>query len=395
MKKFLAFLAIVLGIALLYSWIFKDDIEADSTESVILQKIEENSSIYPVYNRLSADERDMYIKICAAISDFDSSTPILYTCNSLSDARDFQEKFAILYREIIYEQSELFWIDPYNYDFMLIEYDEEIRVFVELNYLLDKETALSQKEQFDETVEMIVSKAQRQRSTFDEILYVYDYILDNCSYDYDVYEKKNYDTTAINAYGCLVDGKTVCSGYTLAFDVIMKRLGYECGAEFNSYSTFSLFEGHVWNYCKIEDEYYYFDLTWDDSFDTGINASYYEKYFDYTHRYFGITKEELERSHLLVSDDAPTPLCNGTKYNYFVYKGYNIPEYSLDAVKEVVNKQSHHNYVALRFDSYGELYDAEQELLKEGKIYDIVLTDSDITWIVSNSDLHLYIIFEE
>ncbi len=394
MKKFLGFIAIVLGIALLYSWIFKDDIEANTTESLVLQKIEENPSIYPVYNRLSTNEKDMYIKICATFNDFASSTPVLYTCNSQDEAREFQKTFKNFYREMIYEQSEIFWVDPYNYEFKFNEYDGEIKISIVPKYLLDKETALSQKTQFDETIEKIVNKAEQQGSTFDEILYVYDYILDNCSYDYDVVEKKNYGTTAINAYGCLVDGKTICSGYTLAFDVIMKRLGYECGAEFNSYSLFSLFEGHVWNYCKIDDEYYYFDLTWDDGYDSGINSSYYKEYFDYTHMYFGITKEELELSHIMVSDDAPTPLCNGTKYNYFIYKGYNIPEYSFDAVKDVVYKQSHHNYIALRFDSYGELLDAKSELLDDGKIHNIVLGDSEIRYFISESNLNLYIFIE-
>ena len=40
---------------------------------------------------------------------------------------------------------------------------------------------------------------------------------------------------------------------------LQQRLGYECGVEFNNYTNFSILTGHVWNYCKIEDDYYYFD----------------------------------------------------------------------------------------------------------------------------------------
>lgn len=188
-----------------------------------------------------------------------------------------------------------------------------------------------------------------------------------------------------------MDGKTICSGYTLAFDAIMKRLGFECGVEFNNYSNFSILTGHVWNYCKIEDDYYYFDLTWDD---TGFDSEYYKQYFDYSYAYFGITKDELSKTNFSLSSDAPTPYCSGTKYNYFIYKGYNFSEYNFETAKEAILKQASQDYAVLRFDSYGKLLEAERELFKEGKINSILPNKSDIRYIISNSSLYLYIFFK-
>ena len=59
------------------------------------------------------------------------------------------------------------------------------------------------------------------------------------------------------AYGCLVNGKTVCSGYAKAFQFILQNLGYE--------SILVAGEGadglHAWNMVKIDDDYYYFEVT--------------------------------------------------------------------------------------------------------------------------------------
>ena len=188
-----------------------------------------------------------------------------------------------------------------------------------------------------------------------------------------------------------MDGKTICSGYTLAFDVIMKRLGFECGVEFNNYENFSILTGRVWNYCKIEDDYYYFDLTWDDgAFDT----DYYKQYFDYSYTYFGITRDELSKTNFTLSSDAPTPYCNGTKYNYFVYNGYNFSEYNDETIKSAILKQASQNYAALRFDDYGILLEAERKLFEEGRINSILPNKNDIRYIIDRSSLYLYIFFK-
>lgn len=258
--------------------------------------------------------------------------------------------------------------------------------------MLAKDEALAKKERFDEKINTIVSTADSKPSDFEKIVYVHDYILENCYYDDEIIKSDDYNTTAINAYGCLMDGKTICSGYTLAFDAIMKRLGFECGVEFNNYSNFSILTGHVWNYCKIEDDYYYFDLTWDD---TAFDSEYYKQFFDYSHTYFGITKDELSKTNFTLSSDAPTPYCSGTKYNYYGYNGYNFSEYSFEAVKEAILKQASQNYAVLRFNDYSTLLQAERELLKENKINSILPDKSDIRYIISKSRLHLYIFFKD
>ena len=390
MKKVLSTFVVIALLATVY-FVFIDKDTAKNREADLLQGLEKTMELHPVYNRISDEEKYAYKEICAAINDFSESTSVVYIGTTIEQAKRFGENFQTLYRDIIYEQSEIFLVDPYQSEMVIKEIDKKFNVYIEPTYLLEKDEALRKKERMDKIIEEIVENAEKQDTEFDKILYVYDHLLKNCSYDESLLKDENYKTTAITAYGCLVEGKTVCSGYTLAFDAIMKRLGFDGGAEFNNYSTFSILSGHVWNYYKIGDEYYYFDLTWDD---TGYDSSEYKKYFDHSHQYFAVTEEELSKTNFTMTEQAPVPECNGTEYNYFIYKGYNISEYSLAAVKKVIAKQADQNYIAMRFDSYAELLRAETELLEESKIYSLLDGVTSLKYVISKSGLYLYILLE-
>lgn len=355
-----------------------------------MQERLDTSAMYPLYESLTEEDQEIYVNICAAAESFSESAVVARYDNKTA-CEDAIEKFNSLYRQIFFEQSENFWIDPYNFNMRCLELNDEYQLLVNFEYLIDEETAYAKKEIFENKINQIVTAAKAKTGTFEKVLYVHDYILENAAYDYALVESDNFKTVGINAYGCLIEGKTICSGYTLAFDAIMKRLGFECGVEFNSYNTFSILTGHVWNYCKLDGEYYYFDLTWND---TGFDTEAYTDYLDYSHMYFAVTRDELSQTSYTLSPDAPTPACNGTKYNYYIYNGFNIPQYSFEAASSAVSEQLDRNYIVLRFDSYSELLKAERDLLTEGNIHNLAPEKKPVKYIIANSNLHLYIFFE-
>ena len=357
-----------------------------------LSNLEEDYTQYPLYRSLNQEEKYAYAMICNALKEFNHSTAKIYTGSSRREVDEFGDRMVSLYRDIVYEQSEYFWVDPYYCELKIVEIDGVFTAYIEPKYILDKNQADTMKGTFNLTLERIVSEAEKKEDDFQKILYVYDYILEHCEYDDTLIEHNEDSTVSLNAYGCLVDGRTVCSGYTLAFDAVLKRLGYECGAEFNNYSGFSIFTGHVWNYCKIEDDYYYFDLTWDD---TGFRDEKYRKYFDHSHTYFAISKEELSKSNYTLSPDAPTPYCGGTKYNYFNHYGYNLKEYDPELAEEIILSQSSQNFVVLRFDDYSALLKARIDLIDNDRIFTILSPVTRVSYVSSNSNLHLYIFPEQ
>ncbi|MBO5322425.1 MAG: hypothetical protein J6B22_07500 [Clostridia bacterium] len=395
MKKFLSVILIAVIVIIGCFCIFDNKDQDSKKENTILTKIEENPSLYPLYNRISSQEKEVYLKLCTAAQNFEETITGIYKGASKSEIQNFINTLnSYLYREIAYEHPELFWYDPYNFEpSITVNGNNEYFLNIKPSYLFDKKQAEQMNTEFQEKIEEIVSIAKTKTNTYEQVLYVHNYIVDNCVYDYDAYNNGDYKSPSINAYGCLVNGKAICSGYSMAFNAIMKRLGYEIGVEFSTYDGFSIFaEGHVWNYCKLDGDYYYFDLTWDDI--DPSNESMYN-HFEYYHSYFAITKDELAKAHLTLAPQAPTPNCSGTKYNYFNYNNLNFNTYDFETVKPAILSQAGQKYIQLRFDSYRELLAAERDLLTEKKIFKIFPEAKSYQYYISESKLQLYIFLND
>ena len=127
--------------------------------------------------------------------------------------------------------------------------------------------------------------------------------IENCEYDTMTFYNSTYfnknakiTTHAYDSYGCLVENCAVCAGYAKAYKLIMNRLGIECGCV-TGIGTSSMGSGpHEWNYIKIDGEYYYVDVTWDDPLPFG--------YSDGTIRrdYFLLSKDEIMKDHSFDND---------------------------------------------------------------------------------------------
>ncbi len=345
-----------------------------------------NRRKYPVYHSLDEEGKRIYGLLYNAMISQTQVDVSIGTYASREEMEEAEEWIDENFRQIVYEQPDFFWIDPYTYTLNEMESVGQFSLSVSLSYLVDTDNIPEMKERYDERVSDIVEEAKKQSGVFDRVLYVYDEILLGAEYDESLLDGDE-STVELTAYGCLVEGRTVCSGYTLAFVSVMQKLNIECGSEFNSYEDFSIIDGHVWNYCKLDDEYYYFDLTWDDSI---FDAEEYKPYLDFAHSYFAVNEDQLVKTNFTMQSDAPTPDCNGTRYNYFVYKGANVSEYEPDIVREMIEAQADEKYIALRFDSYSELLEAETDLMKNSKIYDILGADN-ISYVITDDCLHMYI----
>lgn len=351
-----------------------------------------------LYESLSEVEQEYYAHLCAAVENFEDEAT--FTFETPEDRLAIMETFwggdilpdgttkggRRLVREVWYEQAQYFWVDPNCFSYAVRDYPDDDRylLIAKLNYLMDEDTAMAVQEQFDNQVEEIVFQAKAAGDTFDQIRYVHDYLCEHVVYDEELSEAGEFDSPTITAYGALMEGTSICSGYTMAFSLLLRELGYDVWVEFNNYGETSTDEGHVWNYVQLDGEYYYFDVTWDD---VGTED------FDYTYEYFGITAQELKLSNDTKQDNAPVPNCQGTQYNYFVHEGYDIPQYSFEAATPAITKQLQegNSRISLRFGSYEELLQAEQDLITNQRIYELIDVDSVTYYISESPKAYLYI----
>ena len=103
-------------------------------------------------------------------------------------------------------------------------------------------------------------------------LLAHNYIIDRCKYDDDVKDSDD-DYLAFTPYGAIVNGNAVCEGYAKAFGYLLSQLGIESKGIVGKGSQ----ELHMWNAVKIEGNWYYTDISWDD----GKEYSRYD-YFNIT-----------------------------------------------------------------------------------------------------------------
>lgn len=159
------------------------------------------------------------------------------------------------------------YVHPYN-SFKTIKTkvssSNEITLEIQKKYSKEKITKIN------ELVNNVISELDLNNvDDLTKIERIHNYILNHTVYD------KNTNNFDINsAYGSLIEGHSVCSGYADAFSIFM-----------NIYKIPNIrvsSENHLWNLVYINGKWLHIDLTWDDSENN-----------KYDNNYFLITKEKL------------------------------------------------------------------------------------------------------
>ena len=135
------------------------------------------------------------------------------------------------------------------------------------SYLIDFFYLISDLNQRKSMQKAMKSKVQSILNSFKnsenlELLYnVNNYICDNVEYDQYIIDNGTGNSTSRTAYGPLIEGKAVCSGYSRAVQLIMSTADYKCYVDGGN-SKYGL---HAWNILSTKDGFYMVDSTWNDS----------------------------------------------------------------------------------------------------------------------------------
>ena len=131
-------------------------------------------------------------------------------------------------------------------------------------------------------IEAILSGVDPSWSDAEKALYLHDYLAVHYEYDYPgLYGQKNRPyREQYTAYGLLRNGAAVCQGYSELYSVLLNRIGIP------SRMVASNELNHAWNYVRIDGQWYFTDVTWDDC---------YQHYAGMMlHKYFLRTMVEME-----------------------------------------------------------------------------------------------------
>ncbi len=121
-------------------------------------------------------------------------------------------------------------------------------------YLFEtKEEDAAARELIEEGIKEYVDEIEPQTDDLlGRLLLLHDNLIEDCEYDADMKVESH------SLYSVFTKKETVCQGYAQA----MYFIGRELGLDMEFCLSYEI--GHIWNYVKINDEYYHIDTTWDD-----------------------------------------------------------------------------------------------------------------------------------
>ncbi len=306
------------------------------------------------YSQLNDFQKSIYDALLEPVKNMEESVTF-----SNVDYGEFKKNCFTATKALQYDHPELFWFTSgYTQKTSRSRFDEKSQIVIEPMYysyatgFFDSE---KKSEELQNAVSNVADLARKHSSNgYDQIMFVHDYLVKNAIYDHDAlneYYKTSRSPSCeyiFSAYGCLVEGKTVCSGYAKAFQLVVRELGYDC-----LYVVGDAGEAHGWNCVYLDGEGYYVDVTWDDP-DMEKEIPLYDYAF--------ITSEMLSKTHT-VDAEFEEPVCVSDDYNYFRYYGYYLDKYSYSAAAEILENQSHKGYAFIQFGSMEETEDAYRELV--------------------------------
>ena len=230
------------------------------------------------YNQLDETSKAIYDKILESKDKLKSGTSEIefnnhefdYILSQENGMEILSQKFTEAIDSIKYDHVEIFYIDYTKMVIHTITHtvgnNESYEVFLSLapteesylkNEFINKnlEIVLDEVETLSDE---ILSKAEG--TDYQKIQYIHNWIVDNLEYD-TTYKGPN----NLNIYGALVERKVVCEGYAKLFKYLLDKEQIPCIlVTGNALNSIGEYESHMWNYVKINDTWYAFDVTWDD-----------------------------------------------------------------------------------------------------------------------------------
>ena len=199
-----------------------------------------------------------------------------------------------LYKMVLFDSPELFWADVNGMRYYYNNRDIVTSVLPGYNDLaadIPGNTA-----RLEQAVNEALADLWSLPTQAEKAKYAHDYLTYHNVYD-------SNEVHSQNLFSALVEGSTVCAGYSHAFQYLMQKMGIPCAYVLGYANGY-----HAWNVVLLDGEHYAMDVTWDDP----LNAPP-EKY---SYRYFNLTDAALSADHTRMEISQSVPEALGTACNY-------------------------------------------------------------------------------
>ena len=115
----------------------------------------------------------------------------------------------------------------------------------------------SDNDKMEYKVSVILARLRPDMSDVEKVKAVNQYLAENVAYDMKDYLAGKVPIRTQSIIGALVDGQTTCNGYSMAFHLLMQRLGIP-----DDFAVSAPMD-HMWNMVQLGGNWYHVDVTWD------------------------------------------------------------------------------------------------------------------------------------
>ena len=164
------------------------------------------------------------------------------------------------------------------------------------------------------------------------------FLVYHCMYEPDfdptnIEQNLELDGARRTAYGALVEGRAVCSGYASAMTLAMRCFGVPCLSTTGDYYPGNgAYYGHEWNIIQIGGEWTHEDVTFNDCDD----EVYTEDYFPHTNLTSTETFQYVRNDELRAGMKLLNPYSTSDRNNYYIRKGQTLgADWQAEAVRRV------------------------------------------------------------
>jgi len=337
-------------------------IESPSEDSTII-KVDGSGITDVIYGALTPEEQTVYSEILSSLAACEEETEL-----STLDPVIIDKAFSC----VMLEHPEIFYVDGYKYtEYSRAEKVEKI-VFTG-KYLYDKDEIIRRQELIEGRVASIFSGMPVTQDEYLKIKYLYDTLVAQTEYDINSTDNQNICSVFLN-------GKSVCQGYAKALQYLAKLAGMECYLVLGNVLGG---EEHAWNLAKVNDAWYYLDVTWGDAYYLFANQEQVaqKKTSVINYDYLCVTTQQLLQTH---KPDMPVelPQCLSMTDNYYIREGLYFTGFDENRLADIFSKAiaGGQETVTIKCSNqkvYEEIYGI---LLDEQKIFDFIESDGTVAY---------------
>lgn len=282
-----------------------------------IEKYQEYLSSGYAYSFMKGNLKTAYIQIFDTIVNFSESKDM-----AVLEVDELNQAFSC----VMIDHPEIFYVNGYTYS-QYTRGDTVTRLTFSPTYTCTEEERDMLDEECEKAISGILSGVDPNLDDYGKVKYLYEYIVHNTEYDTAAPDNQN-------ILSVLLNGRSVCQGYSKTNQLLLNRLGIECTLVTGVVNES---EPHSWNLVKMDGDYYYVDTTWGDaSYQSaeGADDEWLKNLDLVNYDYLGVTTANLVKTHV-IDNQVALPNCTATADNYYVREGTFLNSPDTDVLRRI------------------------------------------------------------